>query len=272
MNVVAGGCSFIFGAELQDQKNGMYSSNTYPALLAKSNNMGYKCVAKSGNANSAISRMVVNECEQLKNQEIFVIVQWTFTCRYEFMFNYDIKGSQWYSMTPWDNHDDMDEITKYVGGNLNILKHHTDHLSYIKSNGLGSFSKAFYKHVGDNEFYETYVTMKEVVFLQQYLKSKNIPYMFTFVDNHIHPENSKFSEPRYNDINIKSLQSQIDWDRVSMFPKGEGYDQVERPRGFYQWAIENKYSVGTTHPLEDAHQDAANLMQEKFNELVKKSI
>jgi hypothetical protein len=44
------------------------------------------------------------------------------------------------------------------------------------------------------------------------------------------------------------------------------------PRGFYQWARENKYPVGTTHPLEAAHADAAKLMQEKFNELVKKSV
>ena len=35
---------------------------------------------------------------------------------------------------------------------------------------------------------------------------------------------------------------------------------------------ENKYKIGVTHPLEDAHQDAAKLMQEKFNELVKKFI
>jgi hypothetical protein len=58
-----------------------------------------------------------------------------------------------------------------------------------------------------------------------------------------------------------------------MFPSGKGPDQTESPRGFYQWAVENKYDCGKeNHPLEQAHQDAANLMKEQFNELVKKSL
>ena len=272
MKIIAGGCSFIFGAELADQQNGRFSRATYPALLAKTIDAEYICAARSGNANGGISRMVINECETHKGRDIFAIVQWTFTCRFEFMFNYDIKGTPWYSVTPWDNHEDMNKITQYVGGNKDILRHHSNHLEFIKSNGLGDFSRMFYKHVGDNEKYETYSTTKEVVFLQQYLKTNNIPYLFTFADNHIHPENSKFTESRYDDVNIAALQTQIDWNNVYMFPPGVGLDQVERPRGFYQWAVENKYSVGTTHPLENAHQDAANLMQEKFNELVKKSV
>ena len=36
--------------------------------------------------------------------------------------------------------------------------------------------------------------------------------------------------------------------------------------------MENKYPVGTTHPLEEAHQEAAKLIKEKFNELVTKPL
>ena len=42
-------------------------------------------------------------------------------------------------------------------------------------------------------------------------------------------------------------------------------DDDLQPRGFYQWAIENKYPVGTTHPLEEAHAAAAELLQETFD-------
>ena len=56
-----------------------------------------------------------------------------------------------------------------------------------------------------------------------------------------------------------------------MFPAGQGSDQTEAPRGFYQWAVENKYNIGPDgHPLEQAHHDAEILIKEKFNELVKK--
>jgi hypothetical protein len=271
MIIVAGGDSFIYGAELADQVNGP-SRSTYPALLAKDAGFEYSCAAKSGSANNAISRLVINECQNRFNRDMFVIVQWTFACRYEFRFNYEISKSNWYSINPWDNYDDMNEITQIVHGDSGVLQNHINHFNFSKSTGLGDFSKMFYKHVGDSDIYDTYSTIKEVVFLQQYLKIKNIPYLFTFAENHIHPDNEKFQETRFQGIDMWALRSQIDWSNTYMFPPGVGFNQIERPRGFYQWAIENKYPVGTTHPLEEAHVDAAKLMKDKFNELVKKSV
>ena len=97
---------------------------------------------------------------------------------------------------------------------------------------------------------------KDILKLQDYLVQYNIPYLFTCVDNCIITDNPK-----------------IIWDHWFMFPAGRGADQTEIPRGFYQWAVENKYSMGLDgHPLEDAHRDAAELIRGKFNELVKKFI
>ena len=92
--------------------------------------------------------------------------------------------------------------------------------------------------------------------LQQYLDLHRIPYMFTCVDNCIITDNTK-----------------IDWTKWYLFPAGKESNETIAPRGFYQWAIENKYSMGSDgHPLEQAHHDASILIKEKFNELVKKSI
>jgi hypothetical protein len=92
--------------------------------------------------------------------------------------------------------------------------------------------------------------------LQKYLESHDIPYLFTCVDNCIVTDNPE-----------------IDWKKWYFFPAGKGADQTETPRGFYQWAVENKYSVGAErHPLEQAHSDAAELIKEKFNELVTKHL
>jgi hypothetical protein len=92
--------------------------------------------------------------------------------------------------------------------------------------------------------------------LQEYLNNNQIPYLFTCVDNCVITANPE-----------------IDWVNWFMFPPGTAADETYTPRGFYQWAVENKYSVGTDgHPLEQAHIDAAELIKEKFNELVKKSI
>ena len=93
-----------------------------------------------------------------------------------------------------------------------------------------------------------------IIALQEYLVQHNIPYLFTCVDNCIITDNTK-----------------IDYSNWYMFPQGIQEDETQTPRGFYQWAIENKYSMGISgHPLESAHQDAATLIKEKFDELVKK--
>jgi hypothetical protein len=90
--------------------------------------------------------------------------------------------------------------------------------------------------------------------LEAHLKYLNIPYIFTCADNCI-------------------VTGKLDYDHWFLFPEGQGANQTEKPRGFYQWAVENKYAVGPdNHPLEQAHIDASKLMQETFDELVKKHI
>lgn len=97
---------------------------------------------------------------------------------------------------------------------------------------------------------------QHILKLQSYLKDNNIPYLFTCVDNCIITDNPD-----------------IDWTKWYMFPAGTNADyETVTPRGFYQWALENKYNVGPDgHPLEEAHYDAYNLIKDKFNELVKEN-
>ena len=95
---------------------------------------------------------------------------------------------------------------------------------------------------------------REINELAAYLKYHDQPYMFTCADNCVVTES-------------------IDLTNWFMFPPAEEEWLTTTPRGFYQWATENKYPIGPDrHPLEQAHIDAANLMQEKFNEMVKKSV
>jgi len=42
----------------------------------------------------------------------------------------------------------------------------------------------------------------------------------------------------------------------------------ERKMGFNQWALLNNYPRGTTHPLDEAHKDAVQLMLPTFNKLI----
>ena len=273
ITVLAGGDSFIFGAELKDQINGP-SLSTYPALLAKENNLDYYCAAWSGNANHAISRMTLTACENLKkeNKKILAIVTWTFTNRYEFRFNYSTnqKLSPWHSINAWSTLDDVSLIeNEFKSKNYWILEKQKEHLHTSKKTGINDFAKVFFKHVGDSEYYELYSSLKEILFLQLYLENNNIPYIFVPADNHFYEHPNFF---RQKDEFINSLYDQIKWHNWFFFESGTELHETKEPRGFYQWAVENKYPIGTTHPLEEAHSAAANLIKDKFNELVKKSL
>ena len=101
-----------------------------------------------------------------------------------------------------------------------------------------------------------------ILSLQKHLVDLAIPYVFTCVDNCIITNNPA-----------------IDYDSWFMFPSGTVMpdrpisSQTTTPRGFYQWAVENKYSIGPdSHPLEQAHQDAADLIKERFDAMVKKNL
>ena len=131
---------------------------------------------------------------------------------------------------------------------------------------MADFAKTFFQHVVDSEYYELYSSLKEILFLQYYLKTNNIPYIFLPADNHFYDHPNYY---RQQDQYIDSLYNQIDWSRWFFFESGTESNHTKEPRGFYQWAVENKYPVGTTHPLEEAHIVAAELIKEKFNELVK---
>jgi hypothetical protein len=99
----------------------------------------------------------------------------------------------------------------------------------------------------------------EILTVQEYLRANGIAYLFTCADNCVVTNNPL-----------------IDYSKWFLFPviQNSGWHPNEDPRGFYQWALENKYQLAPKdkHPLEQAHIDAASLMEDKFNELVKETL
>lgn len=233
MILVAAGDSFIWGSELADSPHGGpngYSRSTFSALLAKEYGIDYVCAAYPGLANNAISRKAIGACDI----NTILLVSWTYPQRAEFRF-----GQEWCSINSW----------------------HTVHKQ---------FSEEYFKHVGNNEYYEIYSVLKEILFVQQYCKINKIPYLFLTADNHFYQHENYF---RSRDKDLDNLYYEIDWAQWFWFPPGTNTNETQAPRGFYQWAIENKYNMGPQkHPLEQAHRDAALLIKEKFDEMVKKSI
>lgn len=256
MVLVAGGDSFIFGTELSDQTNGVPSRKTFPILLSKDYLMHYTCVARPGASNSEISRLVVNYCETHTDINKFVLVQWTFPNRYEYYF----EKIGWKSINAWDVENSDTIINQMRNFSEKTLADQLKTNNFLKDAGVLQFAEMLYKTVANLEYWEIYSSLREMVYLQNYLKVNNIGYMFTMADDYL-IQNHTVSNP---DVTIQSLYQQIDFNKVVMFGDNQ--------KGFYQWALENKYPVGATHPLEEAHAAAAQLLKDKFNEMVKEYI
>ena len=82
--------------------------------------------------------------------------------------------------------------------------------------------------------------------------------MFTLADNSLfynemkqHKDQDKFMNALYNEI-----------DFTKWFSFGE------RMMGFNQWALLNDYQRGTTHPLDESHDDAVKLMLPAFEKII----
>jgi hypothetical protein len=255
MIIVAGGDSFIWGAELADCGPGRYSKATWPALLSDKSNNQYICVAQPGAGNDSIARHVIKQCEEMSGQDIAVVVQWTFPWRFGFRY---VDPIGWVNV-------DLQIVSEEFKNDWADMQ-----INQFKKMGILDFTQKFFKLIGTTEYWPVYSTLKEILLLQGYLKTKGIPYLFASATNAV-IDNYTITAP--TDIYVKNLFDQVDQSNWYWFPRGTIEGDTLAPRGFYQWALENKYNVGPgMHPLEQAHSDAALLIKEKFNELVKKSI
>jgi len=245
--LIAGGDSFTFGSELQgcyDENNvEVASPNSYASLIASEAKLDYQCVAFPGHSNDAISRTVIDTCNNTQDIEL-VIVCWTFPGRYEFLFNDELEQiSAWNTLT-----SEREIKSQFKYQNDIVLQHHIDKFNRDEERGLNGFARTFFGHVGLSKRYETYNYLSNIVNLQNYLKLNNIPYLFLSVDQSI-------EECKYwcSEGSNKRLLNQIDLSNWFWFPGN---------LGFYTWSLENKFPFGTTHPLEPAHSEAAELIYE----------
>ena len=254
--LLAGGCSFTFGHELSDDQRGQRpSSKTWSALLANEVKANYFCVAKAGSGNTGIARRVFEYITNNNKENIFVVVMWTFTSRYDWAMprHTMLEKTRWTTITPWDTSDSQAEVQKTLSSSEPQLEEWKKRREDMQNTGVRPFADALYRYAA-NQYHETYLSWKSIIWLQNLLEKKKIPYFFTLADNTLFWDELK----PLNEIDslLNGLYDEIDFKNWYFFG--------ERQMGFNQWAQLNDYPRGTTHPLDDAHSDASKLMMEKF--------
>ena len=260
---ISGGCSFTFGHELSDYDKGKTPSRqSWAYILSQETNLcqpdSYVCVARPGSGNSGIARRVFNAVANTKDISC-VVVMWSFLSRYDWAMprHGRLEDTRWASISPWDTKMASEERHTALAGSEVHQDEWTRRQNLLVNTGVKPFADAIYKHAA-NEYHEIYLSWKSIIWLQNILEKKKIPFMFTLADNSLfyrelnhHKDLDAFMKALYNEINF-----------TKWFSFGE------RMMGFNQWALMNEYERGTTHPLDKAHVDAVQLMLPRFNEII----
>jgi hypothetical protein len=267
--LIAGGDSFTWGSELGDDRfdhlEHTPSKRTWAALLAQHFNIDYKCVAKAGGANNTISRRVIKEINNHKNEDIYVSVMWTFTHRNEVRLRnmhpyntvvhdpvvaarYDIDD-YWINFNAWHGLT-FDEKMEFFPRNMsdwdrNFFKEQHEKMTEI---GITDASNYFYKVTGDYH-YHNFNALKDMCLLQYYCENRDIPYFFCSA-----------SDELFKRQPIEVLESGL-YDSIK-------WDKWYRDAAFHVWAKD--YSQCGNHPGIEAHADWFNLILPKVSECFQK--
>jgi len=261
--VIAGGCSFTFGHELSDYDEGKTpSKQSWAYVLSQEANCcqpdNYICTARPGAGNSGIARRVFNAVANTTDIGC-VVVMWSFLSRYDWAMprHSNLEGTRWATITPWDTKMASEERHNALVGSEPQQEQWKQRTDVLINTGVKPFADTIYRYAA-NEYHETYLSWKSIIWLQNILEKRKIPYMFTLADNSLFYK--EFDQHKDQDPFMTALHNEIDLTKWFFFG--------ERNMGFNQWALLNEYKRGTTHPLDKAHRDAVKLMQPKFNEII----
>ena len=256
---IAGGCSFTFGHELSDDEKGKIpSKKSWAYRLKTSTSDEYICTAYPGSGNSGIARRVFNAVADNNNIKC-VVVMWSFNSRYEWAMprHKELEDTRWATISPWDTSMADQERHNTLSGSEAQLEHWKRRQELMIETGVKPFAEAIYKHAA-NQYHETYLSWKSIIWLQNILEKKKIPFMFTLADNSLFYK--EFEQHKDQDPFMNALHGEIDLTKWFTFG--------ERMMGFNQWSMMEEYERGTTHPLDEAHADAVKLMLPQFKKLI----
>lgn len=211
--LIASGCSHTFGEEMSDVTDDIHPSKfSWPQMLGNYLNIDdvYN-VASPGGSNDYISRSLVKEIEKHSNKKILVGFMLSYLTRFEIVkVNEKDQIGSWWNVGSWKA--DEPNTSQWI-------------IDY-------------YIH-GQNDFADSYRTLKNIHYLQLYLESKNIDYFFV---NSSKREEIDMSLKIAND-DLKIFDTLINWD--CFFNNNN--------MGFSDWCQYKNFKWGPRgHNLEDA--------------------
>jgi hypothetical protein len=179
------------------------------------------CVATPGNGNDAIARNVI---KHLDDTVSLVMVNWSYPGRFEF---------HWHDWG-WQNFK-------------------TEFQHVVLNQTVSNLRTHFFADITLEYIYYKY--FQEIIFLQQYLKNRNIPYIF--------------STAKYDTMDQKTVyqfgQECINlWNAID-FDCWHFWETNNQQAGFIEWARHHRLPFGKHgHPLEESHKLTFEMVKNKI--------
>ena len=225
--IVSFGDSFIFGSELRNNKNG---HQAWPGLIAQKLEVDYETCAIPGCGNESITRQILTYFSTNPADNVLAVVNWTWGARWDF---YISAIEQWTTL-----------------GLTCVPSKLAEHVTESEAARIIDFYRDY---PGNSTLWDKFRTLQTIYTAQQYLKSKNISVIQTYMDTEIWDQT--WHAPDY----IKKMQDLVK-DPMQDF---EG-------KTFLNWSYYNEFPVTETglHPLESAHSAAAKLWEQRYAQVL----
>ena len=218
------GCSFFFGTDLGDENTGVReegarttnraaSKLTWPAIIAKNLGLRYECYAWPGIGNDQIAKSIIANAKEGS----VVLINWTYIDRFDYINSLSEPPDEELTICPGDNN---------------------------------STARVYYDNF-HSERQDKWRSLQLIYGTHQYLKSKNIKFISTYMDNLLF--DTKFHAPPYT----RNLQNQLK-EELHKFAR----------YNFVEWANKRNFEISdNNHPLHEAHERAAEIWMMKVNDL-----
>jgi hypothetical protein len=204
-------------------------SQAWPGLIAADLGYNYETFAIPGCGNESIAMQILDYFAVNSAENTLAVVNWTWTQRWDF---YIKDHETWITLGPTCVPEKLADLVDRVQGQR-LVEFYQD---YANSSLL----------------WNKFRTLQTVANVQQYLKQKGVNAIQTFTDRHMF--DTQWHAPNYvlelQDI-VKPAMS--DWDGLTFL---EWTDK----KGFYK--------THTWHPLEDAHQAAAEFWADTYKKAI----
>lgn len=282
--IVSFGDSFIFGSELQQEVHG-----AWPAIVAKRMNCEYETLSVPGCGNDGITKQIYTYFANNSAENTIAIINWTWISRWDFYVSknscdfFDINqideqtynqvaGTEWpqysqflkgtYTVNKKIEKELLDLCKSYIGASdgkwltlgptcspkkLNWLDHNV-------SNLLIDLYKEF---TGNSVLWNKFRNLQSILSAQYFLETYNIKNIQTYMDHELFSNAYTELSPDY----ISILQNLI-FSKLRLFYKD---------MNFLEWARYNNFKITESpgdHPLEDAHNAAADLWYDEYKTML----